>query len=268
MDFRLEDRAIIAVSGPAARDFLQGLVTNDIGRVDTTSLHYAALLTPQGKILFDFLMGEQDGALLLDCPRSLRDALAKRLTLYRLRAKVEIALRDDLAVIWRDARDATEPFRRDPRHPELGWRAIMSNEAAPSETGATKLESVRLRLGLPEGLDFGQDKVFALDGDLDELSAIAFDKGCYVGQELTARMKHRGAARKRVLPLAAASARALPVAGTTLTSEDREIGTILSTYNDRGFALVRLDRLPETETVIARAQDTTVTLQKPAWLFT
>ena len=244
MDFRLEDRAIIAVSGPAARDFLQGLVTNDIGRVDTTSLHYAALLTPQGKILFDFLMGEQDGALLLDCPRSSRDALAKRLTLYRLRAKVEIALRDDLAVVWRNAGDATEPFR--PRSTASGAR-LARHHVKRGRTVRNGRDDARKRAppssACREGPDFGQDKIFALDGDLDELSAIAFDKGCYVGQELTARMKHRGAARKRVLPLAAASARALPAAGTTHDQRRSRNRNHSFESMTRGFALIRLDRL-------------------------
>ncbi len=169
MDFWLEDRALIAVSGPEARDFLQGLVTNDIQRVDAASLRYAALLTPQGKILFDFLMGEQDGAILLDCHASSRDALVRRLTLYRLRARVEIAPRDDLAVVWRETDEATAPFHLDPRHAGLGARAIVPRSAASSETGAVRFEELRLRLGVPESLDFGQDKVFALDGDLDEL---------------------------------------------------------------------------------------------------
>jgi folate-binding protein YgfZ len=268
MDFRLEDRALIAVSGLEAREFLQGLVTNDVRGVDAASLRYAALLTPQGKILFDFLMGEQDGAIFIDCEASMRDALLRRLTLYRLRAKVEIGPRDDVAIVWREDRDVVPPFRRDPRHPGLGSRAIAARQSAPSDTGAERFAALRLRLGVPEGLDFGQDKVFALDGDLDELSGIAFDKGCYVGQELTARMKHRGTARKRVLPLAAVSGKVLPPAGTTLTSDEREIGTMLSAHGDRGFALVRLDRLSEGETVTARAQDTTVIVQKPAWLFT
>src|SRR5271166_4283358 len=100
MTFWLDDRAVIAVSGPEARDFLQGLVTNDVARVAPGVPRYAALLTPQGKILFDFLIGETNGVLLLDCAVTVRDALAKRLSLYRLRAKVEILARDDLAVVW------------------------------------------------------------------------------------------------------------------------------------------------------------------------
>jgi tRNA-modifying protein YgfZ len=262
MTFWLDDRAVIAVSGPEARDFLQGLVTNDIRRVEPGSLSYAALLTPQGKILFDFLIGSQDGTLLLDVPASARDALAKRLTLYRLRAKVDIAPRDDLAVMWSET-EAPAPFGRDPRHPGLGFRAIVPKADAPS--GADAFRALRLKLGVPEGRDFGQDKMFALDSDLDELNGVAFDKGCYVGQELTARMKHRGTARKRLLPVAAKAA--LPTPETPVTAGGREVGSLQSAYDTVGFALVRLDRLEEAHDASFAAGDVAIEITKPDWLF-
>ncbi len=266
MDMQLEDRAIIAVSGPEARDFLQGLVTNDIHEIAGPQvLRYAALLTPQGKILFDFLVCEQNGTILLDCAAEFRDALLKRLSLYRLRAKVEIAARPDLAVLWRAAAEPGAPFRPDPRHPGLGGRALMPAGHAPA--GSKRFETVRLDAGVPEGRDFGQDKVFALDGDLDELHGIAFDKGCYVGQELTARMKHRGTARKRLLPVRAVAGDALPPSGTSIIADRHDIGSVHSVYGDKGFALVRLDRLAEADGVPLRAQDMAVTVTKPGWLF-
>ena len=265
MTFWLDDRAVIAVSGPEARDFLQGLITNDIKRVTPETTAYAALLTPQGKILFDFLIIERDGALLIDAPTAARDALAKRLTLYRLRAKVEIAPRDDLAVVWTGNADAVAPFVRDPRHPGLGFRAVMLKADAPSVSGADAFRELRLKLGVPEGHDFGQDKIFALDSDLDELHGVAFDKGCYVGQELTARMKHRGTARKRLLPIVASAT--LPDPEVPITADGREVGMLQSVYGAQGFALLRLDRLEEADGATLSADDVTVQITKPDWLF-
>jgi folate-binding protein YgfZ len=265
MTFWLDDRAVIAVSGPEARDFLQGLITNDVTRVTLDALAYAALLTPQGKILFEFLIGERDGALLIDAPAATRDALAKRLSLYRLRAKVDVAARDDLAVVWTDNAAAAAPFVRDPRHGGLGYRAFVQKADAPSLPSSGAFQALRLTLGVPEGRDFGQDKMFALDSDLDELHGVAFDKGCYVGQELTARMKHRGTARKRLLPIAANAA--LPGPEVPITADGREIGQLQSVYDTQGFALLRLDRLEEAEGAALSAGDIAVQVRKPDWLF-
>lgn len=264
MTVTLNDRAVIGVSGPEARDFLQGLITNDIRKVDPESPRYAALLTPQGKILFDFLIFEAEGTLLLDCPAPLRDALAKRLSLYRLRAKVEIVPRDDLAVAW--SQDESPSFSRDPRRPDLGYRAIIRRNEAPSGNGDA-YTALRLEQGVPEGADFGQDKMFALDADLDELAGVAFDKGCYVGQELTARMKHRGTARKRLLPVAAMEGSSLPAPPAAIMAGDREVGSLSSVHGATGFALIRLDRLEENATALLRVDGVAVRVLRPAWLF-
>jgi folate-binding protein YgfZ len=263
----LADRAVIAISGPEAPEFLQGLITNDVHRVTATAPIYAALLTPQGKILFDFVIFRSDGTLLLDCPMSARDALIKRLLLYRLRAKVEIVQRDDFAVAWTEDAAASAPFVRDPRRPPLGCRAIVSRDVAAPTQGGAAYTHLRLDHGVPEGADFGQDRMFALDADLDELGGIAFDKGCYVGQELTARMKHRGTARKRLLAVAAEDGTALPAPSTGIMANEREIGAISSTYGTRGFALVRLDRLKEAGGISLRANGIAVRVTAPDWLF-
>lgn len=266
MTFLLDDRAVITLSGPEARDFLQGLVTNDVRRVSPGALRYAALLTPQGKILYDFLLGEWDGALFIDCPRPQRDALARRLSLYKLRAKVDITPRDDLVVVW-SRNEQPSPFVRDTRHPDLGWRAVLPREGAPPQSGAGEFASLRLACGVPEGGDFGHDRMFALDADLDELGGIAFDKGCYVGQELTARMKHRGTARKRLLPVSAARGETLAPPETPVMALEREIGTISSVYGEKGFALVRLDRLDESRDATLTVDGRNVDIVKPDWLF-
>jgi len=265
---RLDDRAVIAVSGPEARNFLQGLITNDIEKVQPHHAIYAALLTPQGKILYDFLIAADDDALLIDCLATARDALIKRLTMYKLRAKLDIKPRDDLAVVaaWGgglETESLAEHGFTDPRHPDLGARAITLKDAiAPRHDDYL---AHRLALGVPEGEDFGSDRTFALDGDLDELHAIAFDKGCYVGQELTARMKHRGTARKRLLPVAATAP--LPAPDTAIRAGQRDIGEITSAYGTRGFALVRLDRLDEAgNTPLTAGDRIAVKLAKPSWL--
>lgn len=262
MAHRLMDRAIIALSGPDIRTFLQGLVTNDVNTVAPGKPAYAALLTPQGKILFDFLIVDDGaGGLLLDCLASARNALIKRLTLYRLRAKAEIEPRDDLAVFasWDGASLAGLAFD-DPRLPALGKRAI-----APAAEGSEGYLAHRLSLGVPEGSDFGSDKTFALDAGLDELHGVAFDKGCYVGQELTARMKHRGTARKRILLVESTDKSALPQ-GVDLRADSHSLGEIVSGYGSKGFALVRLDRLEDAGAAPIDAAGVMVRLTKPDWL--
>jgi folate-binding protein YgfZ len=266
---RLEDRAVIALGGPDARSLIQGLITNDIERLEPGRALYAALLTPQGKILFDFIVAEGDGAVLLDCAAEVADALAKRLTLYRLRAKVEIERRDQLVVLasWDDTSLPVSAFT-DPRLAALGTRTILAEAEMPVATGSAEdYRAHRLDLGVPEGVDFGQEQMFALDAGLEELHGVDFEKGCYVGQELTARMKHRGTARKRLLPAAAADGAALPAPGTAVTAGGPSLGEIVSTYGARGFALIRLDRLDEAGGAPLAAADKAVTLSKPRWLF-
>ncbi len=258
MALELTSRAVIALSGPEARPFLQGLVTNDVGKAAKGHAIYAALLTPQGKILFDFLIGESDGALLIDCRKAARDGLVRRLTMYKLRAKFEIRVRDDLGVFIGEG-------TADPRLAALGPRAVMAR--IPAESGDAAYLSRRLDLGVPEGEDFGSDRMFALDAGLDELHAVAFDKGCYVGQELTARMKHRGKDRKRLLPIATTDGKPLPGRDVPVTAGDVELGVIASVYGGRGFALLRLDRL-EAAPAPLEAAGVRIAVTKPDWLFT
>ena len=262
----LTDRAVVAVSGPEASTFLQGLITNDTASLAESSAMYAALLTPQGKILFDFLVVSRDGGFLLDTPAATADAFVKRLTLYRLRSKVTIERRDDLAVLagW-DHAQLPEPNFADPRLAALGHRAIVSRDAVPQDAaGPDEWHVHRLDCGVPEGADFGQDKIFALDAGLDELHAVSFEKGCYVGQELTARMKHRGTARKRVLPVATLDGAAL--AAVDVSTATTEIGSVVSTTGARGFALIRLDRFAESQGAELHVAGTPVRIIKPAWL--
>jgi tRNA-modifying protein YgfZ len=262
----LQDRAVIAVAGADARPFLQGLITNDVERLAPGKGLYAALLTPQGKILFDFFLAEGDGAILLDCAAAARDALLKRLTLYKLRSKVVLEPRDQLAVLalWDGAAPAGAIAYADPRVAALGARAFIAQGEMPANVAdASAYHAHRLALGVPESADFGSDRMFALDADLDELHAVDFAKGCYVGQELTARMKHRGTARKRLLAFAAPSA----VAGAAVKAAGKDIGEIANAYPARGFALIRLDRLDEAGGAAVTADGIALDLIKPSWLF-
>ncbi len=262
----LSDRAVIALEGRQARAFLQGLVTNDLTDLAPGHGLYAALLGPQGKILFDFLVAEGDGAVLIDCAAAQAEELGRKLRLYRLRAKIEITARPQLSVY---AGLTGRPAERaitfaDPRLPALGPRSIGAVAEMPAELpGPAIYHAARVALGVPEGQDFGSDRIFALDAGLEELNAIAFDKGCYIGQELTARMKHRSTARKRILTVSADSA--LPGPGAEIRSGDAVLGEIVAVYGSKAFALVRLDRLDEA-TDSLRVDQTAVTLSRPKWL--
>lgn len=263
----LEDRAVIAVAGPEARPFLQGLITNDVERLEPGKGLYAALLTPQGKILFDFFLVEGDGAILIDCLASARDPLLKRLSLYKLRSKITLEPRDQLAVLaaWGGSTVRYAISYPDPRLAELGQRAIIARGEMRSDLlDAETYHAHRLALGIPESGDFGSDRMFALDADLDELHAVDFEKGCYVGQELTARMKHRGTARKRLLPIEFATDGARD---SSIKAAGKEIAEVVSEYGQRGFAQVRLDRLEEAGSAELRAGGQAVKLIKPSWLF-
>lgn len=270
----LDDRAVLAISGPQAREFLQGLVTNDvIGGLAPGSGLYTALLSPQGKILFDFLVTEGDGALLLDVARDAAEALLKKLKMYRLRAKVDVELREPLGVYVNlaghpDNRPTPYADRAitftDPRLAALGRRSIGARAEMPANlAGPRAYHEHRIALGVPEGADFGFEKIFALDAGLDELNGVSFTKGCYIGQELTSRMKHRATSRKRILTVS--SDTALPAAGASVTRGGADIGELVSAYDNRGFALVRLDRLEETSGDV-RIGEIQVALNKPAWL--
>jgi folate-binding protein YgfZ len=269
----LDDRAVLAISGPQARDFLQGLVTNDItGGLAPGAGLYTAMLSPQGKILFDFLVTEGDGALLLDVARLSRDALLKKLTMYRLRTKIEIEARDQLGVYVNlkghpDNRPLSYADRAvsfaDPRLAALGVRSIGALAEMPANLPGPRLyHQHRLALGVPEAGDFGMEKIFALDAGLAELNGVSFTKGCYIGQELTSRMKHRATSRKRILTATAEIP--LPAAGP-VTKGGVEIGELISTHGNTAFALIRLDRLDETTGQIV-AGEIPVALARPTWL--
>ena len=249
-------------------------MTSDIvGGLAPGSGLYTALLSPQGKILFDFLVTEGEGALLLDVAQASSEALLKKLKMYKLRRKVEIETRAQLGVyvgLEGHPRNRLTPYAdraisfADPRLASLGVRSVGAHAEMPSNlAGPHQYHEIRFELGVPEAGDFGFEKIFALDAGLEELHGVSFTKGCYIGQELTSRMKHRATARKRILPVMTDAP--LPAPGTAVTRGGAEIGELTSNYGTRGFALIRLDRLDETQGE-TRAGEIVVALKRPAWL--
>ena len=271
----LEDRSVIAIRGAEARSFLQGLISNDMAACVPGKGIYAALLTPQGKILFEFFVTEHDDRFLFDCAAVRAPELAKRFTFYRLRAKIDIALAGDLkvAALWNGATQAPAiagiAAFPDPRLSALGVRLIGPLPVVQNAIAGARAADYRgraLKLGVPDSADVPPDSVFALDAGLEELGGVDFKKGCYVGQEVTARMKHRASARRRFL--IAEIDGDLPAPGTKLEASGREVGTLATGTDGRALALVRLDRVSEAdsagEDITAMGQK--VRLQRPSWL--
>jgi folate-binding protein YgfZ len=263
--FHLTDRGVVEVAGPEAVTFLQGLVTNDVAKVREGHAVYAALLTPQGKVIYDFFVVARPDGLWLDCVKSYAPDLAARLRKYKLRAKVTIADRsNELAVfaLWHRPDNLGVVFE-DPRLAQLGFRAIMqANQVDWDRRDAAEYEAKRLSLGVPDAAtDIPPETQFPLDCNFEELHGVDFEKGCYVGQELTARMKHRATARRRMLPVSAATG--LPPAGTALKIGNSDIGEMRGSIGARGMALVRLDRLGNADE--ATADGLTVRIGRPAY---
>ncbi|MBS0410396.1 MAG: folate-binding protein YgfZ [Proteobacteria bacterium] len=238
---RLNDRALINVAGPDWRSFLQGLLTQDVETLADGEARFAALLTPQGRLLYDLFLIGRDGGCLIDCAATVRDALVQRLTLYRLRAKVEIGPLDlAVAALWNGP--APSGWIADPRLPALGFRGY----GQPAPQAATAVDEAAyarhlLNLGVPGPADFGVERTYPIEANFDLLNGIDFKKGCFVGQETTSRMKRRGTIKTRMAPLAFEGP--APEAGSELLNGTLRAGEILSGEAGRAMAAVRLDRL-------------------------
>lgn len=237
----IHDRAVIRLGGADRKSFLQGLITQDADALSPTTPIFAALLTPQGKILFDFFVYENGGDLLIECHRPAAAALVKRLTLYKLRAAVTLEQDDALGVFAAAGPFAVDGAHAlpDPRHAALGWRLVAGADGAPPETGA--YEARRLALGAPEfGRDFDSGEMFLMDVNYDALGAVSYAKGCFVGQEVASRMKRKGEARKRTLIVDMDGPP--PERGTPVTAGESTLGEVLSARDGRALAMIRLDR--------------------------
>lgn len=276
---QLTDRGVVSVIGPDAEKLLQGLVTNDVP-TEAGAAAFAGLLSPQGKIQFDFLIVCTVDGFLLDVARDRAADLVKRLALYRLRSRAEIADRStDLVVTaaWgADARtDAPLPSSvvigfSDPRLPELGSRHIANAAQTPVHSGQSASEAAyhahRIALGVPEGgRDYAFGDTFPHEALFDQLRGVSFDKGCYVGQEIVSRMEHRGTARKRIVPVTGQST--LPDGGADIMAGDVAIGKLGSVAAANGLALVRLDRAADFKAkgVGLTAGGVAISLRRPAF---
>ena len=274
----LPHRGLIRLSGEDNLSFLQGLVSNDVTRLPKAGIVYAALLSPQGKFLHDFFLMEDDGSVLLDCEKDRLPDLLKRLNMYRLRSKVTLeVLPDSIGVValWKGTAKPAVKFKifSDPRLQELGYRAVGDTAAIISEyhhegmmlSDANAYDRMRLELGVPDGSrDLVVDKSTLLPFGFEQLHGVDFSKGCYVGQEVTARMKHIGQARKCVHKVTAISG-ALPAPGTAITLGETPAGTLCSHAGDIGLALMSLDVMAKAQDPHFHCGNATVHIKLPAW---
>ena len=255
----LPDRGVVKVAGDDARRFLNGLVTSDMAKVAPSRANFAALLTPQGKIIVDFIVAEapaeDGGGFFLDCPRALAATLVQKLNFYKLRAKV---LAEDLSevlgvmAVWEGAGDTEYGLcYADPRLPALGMRVMLPPHLAVEAAadlgarlgGAEAYEVHRIALGVPRGgMDFIYGDTFPHEADMDQLAGVDFDKGCYVGQEVVSRVEHRSSARSRIVPVAYEYA---PNPGLPVMAGEKEIGTLMSAVRGHGLAMLRLDKFAD-----------------------
>jgi len=259
---QLPGRAVLAISGNDRVAFLNGLVSNDVAQVAAGHAVWAALLTPQGKYLADFFIFADGERLLLECEAGQRDMLAQKFLRFRLRSDVAIAPAS-LSVYagWDGAPPGGDASTGapDPRLPEAGWRVLTAESLATTAT-FEDWDRHRLALGLPDGTrDLETEKTVLLEAGFDELNGISWTKGCYMGQELTARTRYRGLLKRRLLPVA--SEGDVPAHGTPVFSGAREVGEVRSGRGCNGLALLRLDALGEALTASGQALLVIV----PAW---
>ncbi|WP_243372269.1 YgfZ/GcvT domain-containing protein [Microvirga solisilvae] len=275
----LADRGVVRVSGEDAKSFLDGLVTCDLDRVSAHNARLGALLSPQGKVLFDFIVfqapDEIGGGYYLDTFRVFASDLAKRLAFYKLRAKVVVEdMSEAMAVVagWEAPKpdDEVGLVTQDPRLPALGWRAIVAaQDAAEFATSpAEAYHAHRIRLGIPEaGRDFLLGDAFPHEALMDQLHGVDFDKGCYVGQEVVSRMQHRGTARTRLVLALYEGGFAADV-GVDVTAGEKTLGKTGSGADGYGLIMIRLDRAADAlaagQPILAGGIP--VKLEKPAWV--
>lgn len=235
----LPDRGVLQLSGPDTETFLQGLLTNDIRKLTTEQPLYAAILTPQGKLLYDIFAYTHEDGVLLEYYLPLKEELLKKLRMYRLRAKVDIVEKPEMKVIaaWGGALSAT----RDPRHPEMGYRyAATSLPEGFSQASLEEYHYRRIGFTIPEmPVDLVSGESFPLPSNMEAIHAIDYQKGCYVGQEVTARSKYRGNIRKAIFTVRFDALP--PPTGTAITAEGRAVGVCLSHARELGLAHLEIE---------------------------
>lgn len=287
---KLEERGLLSLGGADLREFLQGIVSNDVNRVSSQQAIWAAFLTPQGKYLHDFFIAQpSEGNFWLDVEAARRHDLMKRLKIYKLRSQVEMAdLSDEFevhALYGEIPEQASLPEQagasrvigdgvllRDPRHADLGLRLLAPQAQSADllkELGAEPgvrddYESRRIALGIPDGSrDMEIEKAVLLENGFDELGGVDWQKGCFMGQELTARTKYRGLVKKRLLPVEVDGP--LPEVGSTVTLNGKQVGQVRSSVKGHALALLRLDTFQNEDTPELQSGEARLTPRKPEW---
>jgi len=261
----LPSRSLIRLTGKDAQDFLQGLITTDIDSLPEGEARPGALLTPQGKILFDFLIWRDGEGFFVETETAQREALMRRLTMYKLRAAVEIAAgpQDGVSVFWGE--DAGKGAVTDAAFAKAGI-ALTRAPGKLDDGPEAAYHVLRTEAGIPmSGHDYALQDAFPHDVLLDQTNGLSFRKGCYVGQEVVSRMQHRGTARRRVAIVSGEAA--LPASGTEITAGGKPVGTLGSVFGNKGLAIVRIDRVGDAlaRGVPLSAGDVAVSLTLPAW---
>ena len=265
----LPDRGVLEVAGDDRIAFLQGLISNDAAEAAPGRAVWAALLTPQGKWLADFFLFAAGERLLLDCERTQAPALAARLSRFRLRSRVSLRDASDAFQVHAGWGGAALPqsgdvaaAAPDPRLPGAGWRALATAPLPGADATPEDWDRHRLALGLPDGSrDMAPEQSVLLEGGFDELRGISWTKGCYMGQELTARTRYRGLLKRRLVPVSVDGP--VPPRGTPVLAGAAEVGEMRSGRDGLGLALLRLDALDGRA---LRSGEASLAAQVPAWM--
>ena len=265
----LPDRGVLEVAGEDRVAFLQGLISNDAAEAAPGRAVWAALLTPQGKWLADFFLFSDGERLLLDCEREQASPLATRLSRFRLRSRVSLRDASGEFHVHAGWGDAAMPEGQDvvaaapdPRLPDAGWRALAAAPLPGVDATPEDWDRHRLGLGLPEGSrDMAAEQSVLLEAGFDELRGISWTKGCYMGQELTARTRYRGLLKRRLVPVSVDGP--LPPRGTPVLAGDAEVGEMRSGRDRLGMALLRLEALDGRA---LRCGEAALKARVPAWM--
>jgi len=259
---RLQNRGLVRVNGEDSEHFLENLITCEVVNMKEGDTRFGALLTPQGKILYDFFLFRENGAYCFDINASLVAEFSKRLMFYRLRAKVDIVVLEtiDVTACWGDDTPTGLNSHQDARHPEMGYR-IYGETGDNMTSGDYALH--RISLNVPQGgIDFEYGDAYPHETLMDQFGGVDFRKGCYVGQEVVSRMQHRGSAKKRIVQITASEP--LPHSGTPITANGKPAGIVGSVAGNQGLALLRLDRVAKADQLLAG--DTIISAEIPDWV--
>lgn len=264
MDFHfspLPHRGFIRIAGDDARSFLQGIITNDVTHLTPDRALYACFLTPQGKYLADFFLYVQGDAILLEVDKSLLPDLLKRLSMYRLRSKVtleDVSDQHQITVTWHELDKPAHGFI-DPRGANFGYRVLDATiTAQPGDYTAWQMQN-----GLPDMPDFERERTTIAEANLDHLNAVSWTKGCYMGQEITARMRYRGLVKKRFLPMKLAVEKEI-APDTAVARDGKTIGFLRRAYKGWGIAIVMLDALEQG--MACEVDGVAAEIVVPSWL--